>query len=103
MADEPFLEAALDVFSLRGFRGSTIDQIAEAAGFEYALTQIRFTAGYGADNQHESVTISHALLAATCGLLATRRLDIAGGRVRFDGRELAAPLQLDAHDQLQEA
>lgn len=40
-------------------------QIAEKAGFEYALTQIRFTAGYGADNQHESVSFSHALLAAT--------------------------------------
>jgi len=40
-------------------------QIAEKAGFEYALSQIRFTAGYGAENQHESVTISHALLAAT--------------------------------------
>ncbi|WP_296263713.1 dimethylsulfone monooxygenase SfnG [Pseudomonas sp. UBA6562] len=40
-------------------------QIAERAGFDYALSQIRFTAGYGADNQHESVTISHALLAAT--------------------------------------
>jgi FMNH2-dependent dimethyl sulfone monooxygenase len=40
-------------------------QIAEASGFEYALTQIRFTAGYGADKQHESVTFSHALLAAT--------------------------------------
>jgi FMNH2-dependent dimethyl sulfone monooxygenase len=40
-------------------------QIAEASGFEYALSQIRFTAGYGADNQHESVSFSHALLAAT--------------------------------------
>lgn len=40
-------------------------QIAERAGFEYALTQIRFTAGYGADNQHESVTFSQALLGAT--------------------------------------
>ncbi|TDV72572.1 dimethylsulfone monooxygenase SfnG [Pseudomonas sp. LP_7_YM] len=40
-------------------------QIAEKAGFEYGLTQIRFTAGYGADNQHESVAFSHALLAAT--------------------------------------
>ena len=40
-------------------------QIAERSGFEYALSQIRFTAGYGAENQHESVTISHALLAAT--------------------------------------
>ncbi|BAN95180.1 alkanesulfonate monooxygenase [Plautia stali symbiont] len=33
-------------------------KIAERAGFDYALTQIRFTAGYGADNQHESVTFS---------------------------------------------
>lgn len=40
-------------------------QIAEASGFEYALTQIRFTAGYGAEYQHESVSFSHALLAAT--------------------------------------
>lgn len=40
-------------------------QIADAAGFEYALTQIRFTAGYGADNQHESVSFSQALLDAT--------------------------------------
>ena len=30
--EERILEAALDVFSLRGFRGSTIDQIAEVAG-----------------------------------------------------------------------
>ena len=29
---EVILEAALDVFSREGFRGSTIDQIAEAAG-----------------------------------------------------------------------
>ncbi|NUP88149.1 MAG: dimethyl sulfone monooxygenase SfnG [Burkholderiaceae bacterium] len=40
-------------------------QIAEHAGFDYALSQIRFTAGYGAEYQHESVAISHALLAAT--------------------------------------
>ncbi|HWA42594.1 MAG TPA: dimethyl sulfone monooxygenase SfnG [Hypericibacter adhaerens] len=40
-------------------------QIAERAGFEYALSQIRFTAGYGADNQHEPVSFSQALLAAT--------------------------------------
>jgi len=40
-------------------------QIAEANGFDYALSQIRFTAGYGADNQHESVAFSHALAAAT--------------------------------------
>jgi len=43
-------------------------KIAEASGFEYALTQIRFTAGYGAENQHESVAFSHALLEATTSL-----------------------------------
>ncbi|MGY2049207.1 dimethylsulfone monooxygenase SfnG [Methylobacterium sp. JK268] len=43
-------------------------QLAEAAGFDYALTQIRFTAGYGAEYQHESVAFSHALLAATSRL-----------------------------------
>lgn len=43
----------------------TLARTAEAAGFEYALSQIRFTAGYGAEYQHESVAISHALLAAT--------------------------------------
>jgi len=40
-------------------------QIAEQAGFDYALSQIRFTAGYGAEYQHEPVSFSHALLAAT--------------------------------------
>ncbi len=40
-------------------------QIAEEAGFDYALTQIRFTAGYGAEYQHESVAFSHALLEST--------------------------------------
>ncbi|MCL2894767.1 dimethylsulfone monooxygenase SfnG [Brenneria tiliae] len=43
-------------------------QIAEQAGFDYALTQIRFTAGYGADNQHESVSFSQALLDSTTKL-----------------------------------
>ncbi len=43
-------------------------QIAEQAGFDYALTQIRFTAGYGAEFQHESVAFSHALLAVTTKL-----------------------------------
>lgn len=33
-------------------------QIAEAAGFDYALSQIHFAAGYGADNQHEPVSFS---------------------------------------------
>ena len=40
-------------------------QIAEKSGFDYALSQIRFTAGYGAENQHEPVLFSHALLQAT--------------------------------------
>ena len=31
-------------------------QIAEGAGFDFALTQIRFLAGYGADEQHEVST-----------------------------------------------
>ena len=41
---------------------------AEEAGFEYALSQIRFTAGYGAEYQHESVSFSQALLQATTKL-----------------------------------
>lgn len=40
-------------------------RLAEEAGFDYALSQIRFTAGYGAEYQHESVSFTHALLAAT--------------------------------------
>ena len=43
-------------------------QIAEANGFDYALSQIRFTAGYGAEFQHEPVAFTHALLAATTKL-----------------------------------
>lgn len=43
-------------------------QTAERAGYEYALTQIRFTAGYGAEYQHESVSFSQALLHATTRL-----------------------------------
>jgi alkanesulfonate monooxygenase len=40
-------------------------QTAERVGFEYALTQIRFTASYGAANQHESVSFSQAILQGT--------------------------------------
>jgi len=43
-------------------------QLAEQNGFEYALSQIRFTAGYGAEFQHEPVAFTHALLAATTKL-----------------------------------
>ncbi len=38
---------------------------AEAAGFEYALSQVRYAASYGADAQHESTSFSLALLLAT--------------------------------------
>src|SRR4051812_43848453 len=40
-------------------------RIAEAAGFEYALSQVRYTASYGAEYQHESTSFSLALLLAT--------------------------------------
>lgn len=40
-------------------------RIAEESGFDYALSQIRFTAGYGAEYQHEPVSFSQALLGAT--------------------------------------
>ncbi|KAH8802680.1 luciferase-like domain-containing protein [Xylogone sp. PMI_703] len=40
-------------------------QTAENSGFEYALSQIRFMAGYGAEYQHESVSFSQALLHNT--------------------------------------
>ncbi|GAA5933157.1 uncharacterized protein JCM15063_002314 [Sporobolomyces koalae] len=40
-------------------------QTAERVGFEWALTQIRFTAGYGAEFQHESVTFTQHLLEHT--------------------------------------
>lgn len=43
-------------------------QLAEQNGFDYALSQIRFTAGYGAEYQHESVSFSQALLQATTSL-----------------------------------
>ncbi|GAA5849012.1 hypothetical protein JCM3766R1_005426 [Sporobolomyces carnicolor] len=40
-------------------------QTAEQVGFEWALTQIRFMAGYGAEFQHESVTFTQHLLEHT--------------------------------------
>jgi FMNH2-dependent dimethyl sulfone monooxygenase len=38
---------------------------AEANGFDYALSQVRYLASYGADEQHEAVSFSLALLSAT--------------------------------------
>lgn len=40
-------------------------QIAEEAGFEYALLQTRFLASYGAENQLEAITLASALAAVT--------------------------------------
>ncbi|MFC6087868.1 dimethylsulfone monooxygenase SfnG [Saccharothrix lopnurensis] len=39
--------------------------LAEENGFEYALSQVRYLAGYGASHQHESTSFSLALLLAT--------------------------------------
>ncbi|CAM3423028.1 dimethylsulfone monooxygenase SfnG [Nocardioides dubius] len=40
-------------------------QLAERNGFDYALTQVRYMASYGAAHQHESTSFSLALLLAT--------------------------------------
>ncbi|MGW8376972.1 dimethylsulfone monooxygenase SfnG [Streptomyces sp. ODS28] len=40
-------------------------RLAEQNGFEYALSQVRYMASYGAEYQHESVSFSLALLLAT--------------------------------------
>lgn len=40
-------------------------QTAERSGFDYALSQVRYTASYGAEFQHESTSFSLALLGAT--------------------------------------
>ncbi|MBV9949307.1 MAG: dimethyl sulfone monooxygenase SfnG [Myxococcales bacterium] len=40
-------------------------RLAENSGFEYALSQVRYMASYGAEFQHESTTFSFALLLAT--------------------------------------
>jgi dimethyl sulfone monooxygenase SfnG len=40
-------------------------QLAEDNGFDYALSQVRYMASYGAEYQHESTSFSLALLLAT--------------------------------------
>src|SRR6188472_4689964 len=40
-------------------------KLAENNGFEYALSQVRYMASYGAEYQHESTSFSLALLLAT--------------------------------------
>src|SRR6516162_2542103 len=43
----------------------TLARLAENSGFEYALSQVRYMASYGAEYQHESTGFSLALLLAT--------------------------------------
>ena len=43
----------------------TLARTAESLGFEYALTQTRYQASYGASQQHEATSFSLALLLAT--------------------------------------
>jgi len=69
-------------------------QTAERNGFDYALTQIRFTAGYGAEYQHESVAFSHALLAAT------ERLKVIAAILPGPWHPAVAAKQLATIDQL---
>ena len=67
----PNVSGGLVVSSIEQRTSWTLDynvklaQIDEKEGFDYALSQIRFTAGYGAEFQHEPVSFSQALLAAT--------------------------------------
>lgn len=42
-----------------------VARTAERVGFDYALTQVRYLASYGADAQHESVSFSLGLLGRT--------------------------------------
>jgi FMNH2-dependent dimethyl sulfone monooxygenase len=69
-------------------------QLAEENGFEYALSQIRFTAGYGADFQHEPVAFSHALLAAT------KKLKVIAALLPGPWNPAVAAKQLATIDQL---
>ena len=62
-------------------------RLAENRGFEYALSQVRYMASYGAEYQHESTGFSLALL------LATERLKVIDQIVRQkDHPELKAVL-----------
>jgi hypothetical protein len=54
-------------------------QTAENNGFEYALSQVRYEASYGAEYQHESTSFSLALLLATQKLKVTPRSTRAYG------------------------
>jgi FMNH2-dependent dimethyl sulfone monooxygenase len=69
-------------------------RLAENNGFDYALSQIRFTAGYGAEFQHEPVAFSHALLAAT------ERIKVIAALLPGPWNPVLAAKQLATIDQL---
>jgi FMNH2-dependent dimethyl sulfone monooxygenase len=71
-----------------------LGQVAEKSGFDYALSQIRFTAGYGAEFQHESVAFSHAILAAT------EKLNVIAAILPGPWKPALAAKQLATIDQL---
>lgn len=67
---EVILDAALDVFSTRGFRGSTIDQIAEAAGMSKPNLLYYFRG-----KEEIYATLLHRLLDAWLGPLMEMAAD----------------------------
>ena len=60
-------------------------QTAENNGFEYALSQVRYEASYGAEYQHESASFSLALLLAT----QTEQIVEVRDHARSRGREVS--------------
>ena len=71
-------------------------RLAENTGFEYALSQVRYMASYGAEFQHESTTFSFALLQATAAPQGDRRHSpgpLAPRRARQAGRHAGPPVR----------
>lgn len=67
-----------------------VARTAEQVGFDYALTQVRYLASYGADAQHESVSFSLALLhphGATQGHRGRPPRPVAGAHPRQARRD----------------
>jgi dimethylsulfone monooxygenase len=66
-------------------------QTAENNGFEYALSQVRYEASYGAEYQHESTSFSLALL------LATRKLKVIAASTPACGNRPCWPSSAPPH------
>ena len=58
------------------------DYVDVQSGFDYALSQIRFTAGYGAEFQHESTTFSFALPRTRFDTILCDAAEARGAEVR---------------------